>query len=294
MLAGTLLPVAVMSLVDTKAERLSWMLLVLLVVTLVVTFVLKREEWAEKKAKDKKIAFVPKLDLYFCLFVLATFVIEIGVVAYAGWLNSGSVPQMMELMFMQSFSVLGGGLIATVIGSVLCLANVYMALLLNRRLLRLHKLDLGWRSVLKTVIVVVLVVVVATFAMIFADVDTRSDKYFYSIVLLGIICGLATIALDCLVRNRRSLLVVPYLVLSSFFLLLWSLPILAIFAAVGFVYAILWYKNHSYEKAKGVDDAPAKAVVEHKASAESKQEKEPEKKESEEPKNPGRKIVEGL
>lgn len=294
MLAGTLLPVAVMSLVDTKTERLSWMLFVLLVVTLVVTFVLKREEWAEKKAKDKKVTFVPKLDLHFCLFVLATFIVELGVVAYAGWLNSGSVPQMMELMFMQSFSVLGGGLIATIIGSVLCLANVYMALLLNRRLLRLHKLDLGWRSVLKTAVVVVLVVVVATFAMIFADVDTRSDQYFYSIVLLGIICGLATIALDCLVRNRRSLLVVPYLVLSSFFLLLWGLPILAIFAAVGFVYAVLWYKKHSHEKLKDVDSAAAKVAVEQKPSVEAKDVKEPEKKELEEPKNPARKVVEGL
>lgn len=294
MLAGTLLPVAVMSLVDTKTERLSWMLFVLLVVTLVVTFVLKREEWAEKKAKDKKVTFVPKLDLHFCLFVLATFIVELGVVAYAGWLNSGSVPQMMELMFMQSFSVLGGGLIATIIGSVLCLANVYMALLLNRRLLRLHKLDLGWRSVLKTAVVVVLVVVVATFAMIFADVDTRSDQYFYSIVLLGIICGLATIALDCLVRNRRSLLVVPYLVLSSFFLLLWALPILAIFAAVGFVYAVLWYKKHSHEKLKDVDSAAAKVAVEQKPSVEAKDVKEPEKKEPEEPKNPARKVVEGL
>lgn len=294
MLAGTLLPVAVMSLVDTKTERLSWMLFVLLVVTLVVSFVLKREEWAEKKAKQNKTAFIPKLDLYFCLFVLATFFVELGVVAYAGWLNSGSVPQMTELMFMQSFLALGGGLIATIIGSVLCLANVYMALLLNRRLLRLHKLDLGWRSVVKTVIVVVLVVVIATFAMIFADVDTRSDKYFYSIVLLGIVSGLATIALDCLVRNRKALLVVPYLVLSSFFLLLWGLPILAIFAAVGFVYAILWYKNLSYEKSKGADDAPAKTVVEHKVSAEPKEKKEPEKDESAEPKNSGRKIVEGL
>ena len=264
MLAGTLLPVATFSFISDRADRLSWILFALLVLTLIVSFVLKREEYREKRAKRKNMPFQPKLKLDFCLFVLVAFLLELVVVVYAVWVADGEWPTISELLFLQSFSTMGGGLFTTILGSLLCAANVYMALLLNRRLLRLFKLDLGWRSVLKMIFVVVLVVVVLTFAMIFAGVETHTDAYTYSIILLAIICGLATIAFDCLIRNRKSLVVIPYLLASSFFLALAGVVIFAICAVGATLYGALWYKNHTNTKSHvggGVIAPPAPPVA---------------------------------
>lgn len=248
MLAGTLIPVAVFSFISDGADRLSWILFTLLVLVTVICVALKREEYRQRKAKRKGVEFVPKLSIHFCNFVLAAFLLEVIVVAYAAWLNDASLPTISQMLFLQSFTVMDGGMASSIIGCVLCGMNVYMALLLNRRLLDLYNLDLGWRSVLKTGIVMVAVAVILTFAMIFAGISTHTDAYTYSIILLSVVCGLATIAYDCLTRNRKSLMVIPYLLISSFFLLLAGVVIFAIFAIAGVVYGIAWYNSHKTER----------------------------------------------
>ena len=149
------------------------------------------------------------------------------------------------MLFLQTFTLMDGGMTATIIGSALCGLNVYMALLLNRRLLRIYKLDLGWKSVFKMIVVMVTVAVVLTFAMIFAGIATHTDAYTYSIILIAVVCGLASIAYDCLTRNSKSLVVIPYLLASSFFLLASGMVIFAIFVIIGALYCIVWYKNHT-------------------------------------------------
>lgn len=266
MLAGTLLPTAVFSFISDSADRLSWMLFTLVVLTLVICFVLKREERRERKAARKGVEFVPKLSLGFCGFVLAAFLLEVVVVAYAAWINEATPPTTSQMLFLQTFTLMDGGMTATIIGSALCGLNVYMALLLNRRLLRIYKLDLGWKSVLKMIVVMVTVAVVLTFAMIFAGIATHTDAYTYSIILIAVVCGLASIAYDCLTRNSKSLVVIPYLLASSFFLLASGMVIFAIFVIIGALYCIVWYKNHtkSHTDSKTPEATPPAKVEKEK------------------------------
>ena len=245
MLAGTLLPTAVFTFISDSADRLSWMLFTLLVLTAVICFVLKREERRERKAARKGVEFVPRLSLSFCGFVLTAFLLEIVVITYAAWVNEATTPTLSQMLFLQTFTIMDGGMAANIIGSALCGMNVYMALLLNRRLLLIYKLDLGWKSVLKMVVIMIAVAIILTFAMIFAGISTHTDAYTYSIILLAVVCGLASIAYDCITRNKKSLIVIPYLLASSFFLLLAGMVIFAIFAIAGALYCVLWYKRHT-------------------------------------------------
>lgn len=297
MLVGTLLPVVIFSFIGNSADRLAWILMALLVLTVVLTAVLKLEEFREKRALRKSVPFKARIDIDFCLFVLSAFVLEVVVMFYALWLNNASLPSTSKLLLMQSFTSVGGGLMATIVGMTLCCANIYVALLLNRRLLSLHHLDLGWKSVLKIFLVVVLVVVVLTFVMIFAGVETQSDSYRYSIVLFAVVCGLATIAYECLVRNRKSLMVIPYLMVSSLFLAIWALPVMGVFIVGGAVYAILWYKNRSYEKARVAEHGVVITPKENKqqiAKSTSETPPTPNPDSSTGVKGPERKRVEGL